>query len=565
MSFFMNQFHISHHNSSFELMQWFVAYPQITGQTSVLRGHVCSEPGIIPGTFTTNQRNRELIMNQAIKHFSLQGTVPGGFNGTWIAGGRPLEVISPVDDRTLATVETVDREAFERILSATHAAFAGWRTLPAPRRGEIVRQLGESLRREKPHLGGLISLEMGKPLSEGLGEVQEMIDICDYATGLSRMFAGQNFPSERAMHRIMEQWHPVGVVGVISAFNFPAAVWSWNAAIAMVCGNTVLWKPSSKTPLTAIACTRLISEVLTANGADPAVCSLAIGRGADIGDLISQNPRIPLVSYTGSTEAGRHVGALVQKRFGRSILELGGNAAVIVSQHADLDLALQGTYFGAVGTTGQRCTSTRRVIVHSSIYESFRDKLERAFHRAVIDRPDVPGIHCGPLVDVAAADTMRSVMAKIREQGARILCGGEKLPNLGRCYVTPCLVEAKPGLPMSLLETFAPILYLFKYETIEEAISLQNAVPQGLSSAIFTNDQREAELFVAATGSDCGLANINTGTSGAEIGGAFGGEKETGGGRESGSDSWKAYMRRQTTVVNFSGALSLAQGVRFSL
>ena len=392
-----------------------------------------------------------------------------------------------------------------------------------------------------------------------------MIDICDYAVGLSRMLAGQTIPSERPRHRIMEQWHPLGVVGVISAFNFPAAVWSWNAAIGLIAGNTVLWKPSSKTPLTALAITRLTAEVLERNGVNPAVCSLVIGRGAEIGDAINTDPRIPLISYTGSVSGGRHVGTLVQQRFGKLILELGGNAAVIVSHHADLDLALKAVYFGAVGTSGQRCTSTRRVIVHESVYDHFVNQLEQIYRKAVVGSPFTSGIHLGPLVDTLAVEAMQKAIGMIRQQGGFIRCGGERLPKLGACYVTPCLVEARADLPMVQEETFAPILYCLKYQTFDEAVSMQNGVPQGLSSAIFTRDQQEAEVFVSATGSDCGLANVNTGTSGAEIGGAFGGEKETGGGRESGSDSWKAYTRRQTTVVNFSGELVLAQGLKFEI
>jgi len=363
----------------------------------------------------------------------------------------------------------------------------------------------------------------------------------------------------------MEQWHPLGVIGVISAFNFPVAVWSWNAAIAMICGNTILWKPSSKTPLTAIACTQIAAGVLEQNKCDPAVCSLVIGRGAEIGDAVNTDSRIPLVSYTGSVKGGRHVGTLVQQRFGKLILELGGNNAVIISQHADLDLALKSVYFGAVGTSGQRCTSTRRAIIHESVYDTFMRRLAQVYEQAVIGDPFTSGIHLGPMVDEGAVETMMSAIAKIREQGGKVRYGGDRLKNLGKCYVTPCLVEAKPDLPMVKEETFAPILYCMKYKTIDEAVSLQNDVPQGLSSAIFTKDMQEAELFVSSTGSDCGLANVNTGTSGAEIGGAFGGEKETGGGRESGSDSWKAYMRRQTSVINYSGDLALAQGIQFSL
>ncbi|MFZ2955523.1 MAG: aldehyde dehydrogenase family protein [Candidatus Ozemobacteraceae bacterium] len=504
-------------------------------------------------------------MKDLLKHFHLTDRLVGGFNGSWIGGGKALQATSPVADQHLAEIETVDRNGYEKIIAASFNSFNAWRRVPAPQRGEVVRQLGDALRREKEPLGKLVSLEMGKPLQEGLGEVQEMIDICDYAVGLSRMFAGQILPSERAQHRIMEQWHPLGVVGVISAFNFPVAVWSWNAAIALVCGNTILWKPSSKTPLTALACTRIVAEVLTKNGHSPAICSLVIGRGSEIGDAINADPRIPLISYTGSVKGGRHVGTLIQQRFGKAILELGGNNAVIVSQHANLDLALQSVYFGAVGTSGQRCTSTRRVILHESIFDTFISRLEQAYRQAVIGDPFTPGIHLGPLVDADAVETMMKAIETIQRQGGKIRCGGERLKKLGSCYVTPCLVEAKTDLPMVQEETFAPVLYCMKYKTLEEAIILQNGVPQGLSSAIFTDNLQEAETFLSALGSDCGLANVNTGTSGAEIGGAFGGEKETGGGRESGSDSWKAYMRRQTSVVNYSGKLALAQGLQFDI
>jgi aldehyde dehydrogenase (NAD+) len=383
--------------------------------------------------------------------------------------------------------------------------------------------------------------------------------------GLSRQLYGLTMPSERRQHRLQEQWHPLGVVGVITAFNFPVAVWSWNTAIALVCGDTVLWKPSSKTPLTAIACTRIAERVLRKFGYDPAICSLAIGKGSDIGDLINRDPRIALVSYTGSVPGGRHVGLLVQERFGRHILELGGNGAVIVSDKGDLETALASVYFGAIGTSGQRCTSTRRVIVHEGIYDTFVARLKELYAKTRIGDPREGGNLMGPLVDAGAVDSMLEAIGTIRAQGGKVLAGGEKLPLAGGCYVTPCLVEAAPDLPMTREETFAPVLYLIKYRTIEEAIRIQNDVPQGLSSAIITNDMRESELFLSAAGSDCGLANVNTGTSGAEIGGAFGGEKETGGGRESGSDAWKAYMRRQTSAINFSGKVELAQGITLEL
>jgi aldehyde dehydrogenase (NAD+) len=470
-----------------------------------------------------------------------------------------------VDGNPLGSVVNVTPEDFEVILSRCHHAWQDWRLVPAPKRGEVVKALGDELRRHKEALARLVTQEMGKTLRESLGEVQEMIDICDFAVGLSRQLYGITLPSERRQHRLQEQWHPLGVVGVITAFNFPVAVWSWNTALALVCGDTVLWKPSSKTPLTAIACTKLAEWVLRAFGYDPAICSLAIGRGSDIGDLINSDPRVALVSYTGSVPGGRHVGELVQARFGKLILELGGNNAVIVSDRADLDIALKAVYFGAIGTAGQRCTSTRRVLIQESVYDTFVSRLLALYRKTGIGDPLEEGTLMGPLVDAQAVQTFLAAIEVVKQQGGTILHGGERLPNPGGCYVTPCLAEVTGDLPMVQEETFAPLLYLLKYRTFDEAIALQNAVPQGLSSAIITNDQREAELFLSASGSDCGIANVNTGTSGAEIGGAFGGEKETGGGRESGSDAWKTYMRRQTSAINFSGHLELAQGLTLEI
>lgn len=489
----------------------------------------------------------------------------GGSHGEWFGSGRSQEVVSPIDGSVLASVANVTPAEFGTILDRCSKAFLAWRLVPAPQRGEVVKAIGDELRRNKEALAGLVTLEMGKALREGLGEVQEMIDICDFAVGLSRQLYGLTMPSERRAHRLQEQWHPLGVVGVITAFNFPVAVWSWNMALALVCGDPVLWKPSSKTPLSAIACTRIAQRVLVAHGHDPAVCSLAVGRGSDIGDLINNDPRVALVSYTGSVPGGRHVGTLVQRRFGRHILELGGNGAVIVSEKGDLDTALASVYFGAIGTAGQRCTSTRRVIIHESIYETFVSRLEAMYRRTRIGDPRDGGNLMGPLVDREAVATLMEAIGIVKAQGGRIRVGGERLPNPGGCYVTPCLAEVPHGLPMLREETFAPLLYLLPYSTFEEAIRLQNDVPQGLSSAVITNDLREAETFLSAAGSDCGLANVNAGTSGAEIGGAFGGEKETGGGRESGSDAWKAYMRRQTSAINFSGRVELAQGIRLEL
>jgi aldehyde dehydrogenase (NAD+) len=490
---------------------------------------------------------------------------PGGFGGEWVGSGPVQRVVSPIDGQELATVTNVTREEFDRILARCHAAFQDWRMVPAPKRGEVVRELGEELRRNKQALAELVTLEMGKTLREGLGEVQEMIDICDFAVGLSRQLYGLTMTSERRKHRLQEQWHPLGVVGVITAFNFPVAVWAWNTAIALVCGDPVLWKPSSRTPLTAIACIRLAQRVLARMGFDPALCSLSIGRGSDIGDLVNTDPRVALVSYTGSVPGGRHVGRLVQERFGRSILELGGNGAVIVSQKGHPETALRAVFFGAIGTAGQRCTSTRRVIIHQSIYDSFVGRLKDLYRRLPIGDPRDAANLMGPLVDKGAVDTMLKAIGTVKAQGGKILMGGEPLPHAGGCYITPCLAEVAPDLPMVKEETFAPVLYLMKYDTIEEAIRIHNDVPQGLASAIISDDLQETELFLSAAGSDCGLANVNTGTSGAEIGGAFGGEKETGGGRESGSDAWKQYMRRQTSAINFSGGVELAQGITLDL
>ena len=478
-------------------------------------------------------------------------------------GAGPHSARSPITGATLGFMPATDDVDTMAAKAAT--AFQRWRSAPAPLRGELVRRLGEQLRLHKADLARLVTLEAGKIESEALGEVQEMIDICDFAVGLSRQLHGLTIASERPGHRLMEQWHPLGPTAVITAFNFPVAVWSWNAALALVCGDTVLWKPSSKTPLTAIAVTKIARRALERFGYDPAICSLTIGRGSDIGDLINTDPRVALVSYTGSVPGGRHVGKLVQERFGRLILELGGNNAVIVSDKADLDIAIRAVYFGAIGTSGQRCTSTRRVILHESVYERFVERLTALYAETTIGDPLAYDTLMGPLVDRDAVATMLKAIETAKGQGATVLRGGEPLEKAGGCYVTPCLVAAPHDLPIVKEETFAPILYLTTYRTIEEAIAMQNSVPQGLSSAIVTNDFRETELFLSAEGSDCGIANVNTGTSGAEIGGAFGGEKETGGGRESGSDAWKAYMRRQTNALNFSGSLELAQGITLEI
>jgi aldehyde dehydrogenase (NAD+) len=491
---------------------------------------------------------------------ALKSPNPGVFSGAWGGTGPLLVKHSPIDGSVLGKVRQASPADYEAAAAAAQAAFREWRELPAPRRGEVVRRYGEALRGLKKELGQLVSLEAGKILPEGEGEVQEMIDICDFATGLSRQLHGLTIASERPGHRMIEQWHPLGVVGIISAFNFPVAVWAWNSALAAVCGDATLWKPSEKTPLTAIACIKLAEKVCRACGVNPAIFSLVIGDGQAVGELLAADPRLPLVSATGSTRMGRRVGEVVAKRFGRALLELGGNNAIIVAPSADLKLAKRAIVFGAVGTAGQRCTTTRRLIVHESIKAKFVASLVAAYKQLPVGNPLEAGNLVGPLIDEAAVEHMQVALAAAKHAGGKILCGGQRTVGL---YVTPAIVEAGNDWPVVQHETFAPILYVMGYSTLAEAIALQNGVPQGLSSAIFTTDLRESEQFLAAAGSDCGIANVNIGTSGAEIGGAFGGEKETGGGRESGSDAWKAYMRRQTVTVNYSDALPLAQGIKF--
>lgn len=493
-------------------------------------------------------------------------------NAAWNTGGKDSEIVenliqsvSPVDNELIASVGQADQAAFEQVISKAQVAFLNWRQLPAPRRGDIVRQFGDKLRIHKEDLGTLVSYEMGKSLQEGLGEVQEMIDICDFATGLSRQLYGLTTQSERPQHRMYEQWHPLGIVGIISAFNFPVAVWSWNAAISWVCGNVCVWKPSEKTPITAVACQNLISEVLKANNIPEGVSCLIHG-DHEIGKLLASDRRVALISATGSTRMGKSVAAQVAARLGKSILELGGNNAIIISQHADLDIALPAAIFGAVGTAGQRCTSTRRLIIHHSIYEEFKTRLSKAYQQLKIGDPLNPDIHVGPLIDRDAVKSYLNAIEKGKTEGAHFTVEGGVVEGPGYesgCYVKPCIAEVESHFEIVQTETFAPILYLMKYNTMEEAIQIQNSVPQGLSSSIMTLNLREAEQFLSAEGSDCGIANVNIGTSGAEIGGAFGGEKETGGGRESGSDAWKAYMRRQTNTINYSTQLPLAQGIKF--
>ena len=482
--------------------------------------------------------------------------------------GGKLLARSPIDGQPTGAPAVASAAQMREAIAQARAAFLAWRSVPAPRRGELVRLFGDELRAHKTALAALVTLEAGKVTSEGAGEVQEMIDICDFAVGLSRQLHGLTIASERPGHRMMEQWHPLGVVGVISAFNFPVAVWAWNATLAWVCGNTVVWKPSEKTPLTALACQALFERALARFEAGaPAALSQVLQGGADVGQALADDPRVALLSATGSTRMGRAVGPKVAARFGRCLLELGGNNAIIVAPSADLDLALRGILFGAYGTAGQRCTSTRRVIAHASIHDALVSRLAHARSQLRIGDPREPGVLIGPLIDEAAWLGMQAALAQAADQGGQV-SGGERVAVGGHAqafYATPALVQMPAQTVVVCHETFAPILYCLRYETLAEAIALQNAVPQGLSSAIFTNDLREAEAFMAAAGSDCGIANVNIGTSGAEIGGAFGGEKETGGGRESGSDAWKNYMRRATNTVNYSGALPLAQGVKFEV
>jgi aldehyde dehydrogenase (NAD+) len=505
-------------------------------------------------------------MQSVLEKLGIAGENPGVFFGEWRGGGAKIDKISPIDGRRLASVRTASDEDYEIAVTHTQKAFLKWREVPGPVRGETVRRLGNALRDFKHELGQLVTLESGKILAEGEGEVQEMIDICDLAVGQSRMLYGLTIQSERPSHRLMEQWHPLGVVAVISAFNFPVAVWSWNAALAAVCGDATIWKPSEKTPLTAIAVTKIAERVCRETGADPAIFTLMIGDGPSIGQKLAADRRIPLVSATGSVRMGLDVAKTVHGRLGKTIMELGGNNALIVCPSADLDMATQSIFFGAVGTTGQRCTSTRRVIMHESVADKVRKKLLAAYKTVPIGNPLDKKTLMGPLIDKNAVDMVQHSIQRLKDEGGEVLYGGERLDGAqfpGGCYMTPCLANAKPNFEIIQHETFGPLLYLMTYRDFDEAIAIQNNVPQGLTSAIFTNDMREAEKFISAAGSDCGIANVNTGTSGAEIGGAFGGEKNTGGGRESGSDSWKSYMRRQTNTINFSTELPLAQGIQF--
>jgi aldehyde dehydrogenase (NAD+) len=487
---------------------------------------------------------------------------PGVFAGEWLAGtDGSIDVLNPATGERIASVGQASAEEYEKAVDASVAAFEGWRMLPAPKRGEYVRQIGHSLRSHKETLGALVSLEMGKIRAEGDGEVQEMIDICDFAVGLSRQLYGLTMTSERPQHRMYEQWHPLGPVGVITAFNFPVAVWSWNAAIAAVCGDTILWKPSSETPLAAVAVTKICEEVMAGTGFE-AVFGLVVGRGSTVGDRMLTDQRLPLISATGSTKVGKRVAGAVADRFGRSILELGGNNAIIVMDDANLELAVRAVLFAAVGTAGQRCTSLRRLIVHEAVADKLVDRLVDAYKQVPIGDPLESGTLMGPLVTQQAIRDMMSALEKAQEQGGAIVTGGTVIDRPGN-FVEPAIVRIPAEAEIVQEETFAPILYVIEASDLDEAIAIQNGVRQGLSSAIFTDSLRSAERFLSAVGSDCGIANVNIGTSGAEIGGAFGGEKETGGGREAGSDSWKLYMRRQTSTINWGDDLPLAQGISF--
>jgi aldehyde dehydrogenase (NAD+) len=485
----------------------------------------------------------------------------------WLTNPETIASHSPVNGNLIGNVTITSQAQFNEVINEAQKAFIEWRNWPAPKRGEIVRQIGEELRAQKEPLGKLVSYEMGKSLQEGLGEVQEMIDICDFAVGLSRQLYGLTMHSERASHRMYEQWHPLGIVGIISAFNFPVAVWSWNSALAWVCGNVCVWKPSEKTPLTSVACQHIVNKVLVKNNV-PLGINCLINGGPEVGQWLCNHNLVALLSATGSTRMGKAVAASVGGRLGKYLLELGGNNAIIITPNADLGIATLAAVFGAVGTAGQRCTTTRRLIVHKSVYEQVKNNLVAAYAQLKIGDPLQTTNHVGPLIDKDAVNMYLASIEKCKAQGGKFIVEGGVLSGAGYesgCYVKPCIAEAENAYSIVQHETFAPILYLMQYENLEEAITLQNAVPQGLSSSIMTLNMREAEAFLSASGSDCGIANVNIGTSGAEIGGAFGGEKETGGGRESGSDAWKAYMRRQTNTINYSTSLPLAQGIQFNL
>jgi aldehyde dehydrogenase (NAD+) len=508
-------------------------------------------------------------MKNILKQLNIKPENKGTSTGNiWLKSkGDTIASYSPVDGKLIASVSSTTNKEYSEVMTSASKAFAVWKNIPAPKRGEIVRQIGDELRKYKAPLGQLVSYEMGKSLQEGLGEVQEMIDICDFAVGLSRQLHGLTMHSERPNHRMYEQWHPMGIVGIISAFNFPVAVWSWNAALAWVCGDVCIWKPSEKTPLCGIACQQIVAAVFKRNQLPEGISCLVNG-DYKVGEWMAKDNRIALVSATGSTRMGKLVAQNVAARLGKSLLELGGNNAIIISKDADLDIALVAVVFGAVGTAGQRCTTTRRLIIHESKYEEVKKRLVKAYGQLKIGNPLNEKNHVGPLIDTHAVSLYEAAIASAKKEGAKVLVPGGVLQGKeykSGCYVKPCIIEASNHMPIVQHETFAPILYIMKYKTLDEAIDLQNGVVQGLSSAIMTNNMREAEAFLSVNGSDCGIANVNIGTSGAEIGGAFGGEKETGGGRESGSDAWKNYMRRQTNTINYGTKLPLAQGIRFEL
>lgn len=512
--------------------------------------------------------NEKVNIQETLQRLGIKSKDLGTATGSnFFAHGTTIQSYTPVDGSLIAEVQASSSEDYEQVIGTAQKAAKKFRMMPAPKRGELVRQFAIKLRAYKDDLGKLVSYEMGKSLQEGWGEVQEMIDICDFAVGLSRQLHGFTMHSERPAHRMYEQYHPLGIVGVISAFNFPVAVWSWNAALAWVCGNVVVWKPSEKTPLCAIACQNILAEVLRENNMPEGISSILCA-DAEIGQKLVADKRIPLVSFTGSTRVGKIVSSTVAERLGRSILELGGNNAIIITESANLDMAIIGAVFGAVGTAGQRCTSTRRLIIHESIYEEVKARLVKAYAQLKIGNPLDESNHVGPLIDRNAVEQYLTSLEEVKKEGGQFVVEGGVLSGeayTSGCYVKPCIAEVENHYKIVQHETFAPILYLIKYKNIEEAIALQNEVPQGLSSAIMTQDLRQSELFLSHAGSDCGIANVNIGTSGAEIGGAFGGEKETGGGRESGSDAWKYYMRRQTNTINYSTQLPLAQGISFDI
>ena len=508
-------------------------------------------------------------IQEALKELGLKEINNGSSTGSdYFSSGELLKSYSPVDGKLIGKVKCSTKEDYEKVMSAATSAFKSWRTVPAPKRGDMVRQFGNKLRTHKEALGKLVSYEMGKSFQEGLGEVQEMIDICDFAVGLSRQLHGLTMHSERPGHRMYEQYHPLGVVGIISAFNFPVAVWCWNTALAWISGDTCVWKGSEKTPLCSVACQNLIAEVLKDNDLEEGISCIVTGN-YEVGEMMTNDKRIPLISATGSSRMGQIVGATVAGRFGKSLLELGGNNAIIITPTADLKIVVPGAVFGAVGTCGQRCTSTRRLIIHESVYDIVKNSIVSAYQQIKIGNPLDENNHVGPLIDKDAVRMYQDALTKVVEEGGKVLVDGGVLEGSGYesgCYVKPAIAEAKNDFAIVQHETFAPILYLIKYSgDLENAIEIQNDVPQGLSSAIMTSNLKDAEKFLASSGSDCGIANVNIGTSGAEIGGAFGGEKETGGGRESGSDAWKIYMRRQTNTINYSDELPLAQGIKFDL